>query len=129
MNAAITRARVAIAIVLALGIAIPLQAACWIAATYKCGVSPTPSTYVVACSAYPPKVEFCNGTSLGMSRPTVATAATGYFGYRNTVALCMAPVTIVGVCCGGSRTATTDWTPVLDQYPEYPGCVEPAPTK
>jgi hypothetical protein len=110
------------AVLAALVIQTSVSAACWVATSTLCGFSPTPSTYTVFCGGWPINASFCDGTSPGLARPDVMSSASGAFGTSSAWTRCMAPVTLVGTCCGGARTTTSDWSWVQEKWPANPGC-------
>lgn len=95
--------------------------ACYLPSNWRCGAC-TGCTYAAVCSVYPPRIELCTGDSPGELVPTVVSAGFGYWGAVPALGLCGAPVVLTGSCCGGARTTTTDWTPVVQWYPVVSGC-------
>jgi len=92
---------------------------CYLPSAWVCGRC-TGCTYVVVCGL--DGIELCTGDSSGTFVPDVMSAPFGFNGVLPVPSLCMAPVTLSGTCCGGARTTTTDWTPVLQRYPVIPNC-------
>ena len=98
----------------------------------KCGKC-NGCTYVIVCGASTEvgqdggsvgiNVQLCTGHSLGtLDRDCSSGHAFGSYYCLSTLSICGASVQLTGTCCNGSRTTTTDMTPIMDTTPQWSGC-------
>lgn len=90
--------------------------ACTMTTYGVCGAC-TGCSYTVLCDlvSIPQVIDICTGDSIGaLDRDCESGWKFGGITCVGTLVPCGAPVVLTGNCCNGSRTTTTDLTPVWD---------------